>query len=240
MSYCRKQVVDVFDTDFNGVARASSFLKYLQTAATAQLRSAHPNDDDLRENGMAFILSTIDVDIKRPVRAWESIQNESWGCPGKGFTFPRAYHMFDENGDVLWGLSHWALVNFREKKLMRFSDEFYGFTPEAAPEISIPRFKLPPREEMAFVGKYQVRYAVTDINQHLNNTYYPDMFTSFLDMHGRWVSHMTIRFLKEAPLGEILSVYVVEQGENNYLFLSLLENGEKNAEAAFTLSNLTD
>ena len=238
MSYCKEQVVDVFDTDLSGVVRASSYLKYMQTAATAQLRSAHPNDDDLRDNGMAFILSTIEVDILRPVKAWETVQNESWGCPGKGFTFPRAYHIFDADGDILWGMSQWALVNFREKKLVRYSDEFYGFIPEAAPDMHISRLRLPPRDEMAFAGKYQVRYAVTDITQHMNNTYYPDMFTSFLDMRGKWVSHMTIRFLKEAPFGETLSIYLAKQSDDTYLFLSLLGSGEINAEASFTLSNL--
>ena len=239
MRYSHEMVVDVFDTDLNGVARASSFLKYLQTAATAQLRSSHPNDDDLRAAGMAFILSTIDVELLRPVKAWERLTNESWGCFGKGFTFPRAYHMYDETGDVLWGLSTWALLNFEEKKIVRYSDEFYGFVPEVAPDIAIPRLRLPPRDEMGLVGHYQVRYAVTDINQHLNNTYYPDMFTSFLDMRGKWVKHLTIRFMKEAPLGSTLAIYVKKAEEDKYLFLSLLENGEINAEAAFTLSDLT-
>lgn len=238
MSWKKKLTVDVFDTDFNGVTRASSFLKYLQTAATAQIQEYGPTADDLRANGLAFILSAMDVDIKRPLHAWQTVTNESWGCPGKGFTYPRCYRISDGEGEILTGISHWALLNFREKRIVRYSDEYIGFTPEEPLDMQIPRFRMPPLSELSRMGTYTVHYGVVDQNRHLNNTYYPDMFTSFIDMEGKWVRHLTIRFLKEAPAGSTLTVYARQAETDRYEFLSVREDGAINAEAIFTLADL--
>ncbi len=238
MSWQKDFTVDVFDTDFNGVMRASAILKYLQTAATQQLNDYRPTSDDLREKGLAFLLSSIDVDIKRPLKTGECFTNCSWGCPGRGFTFPRSYRMWDKEGDVLQGISQWALLNFLEKKIVRYDAGYCGFVPETALDIPIPRWKLPKKEDMVFGGTYRVLYGVTDQNKHLNNTYYPDMFTAFIPMEGKWVSHMTIRFIKEAPMGENLSIYSYDMGDGKWGFLSLREDGEINAEALFTVKDL--
>ncbi len=238
MKWKKPITTDVFDTDLNGVVRASSFLKYLQTAATAQIQDCPPTADDLRAMGRAFILSSIDVDIARPIHAWETLLNESWGCPGRGYTYPRCYQMSDGDGIILRGISSWALVDFREGKLLRYEDCHIGFVPEMPLDIKVPRFKLPSLDQMMRLGTYRVLYGVTDQNRHLNNTYYPDMFTSSLDMEGRWVKHMTIRFLNEAPMGETLTVYGIDDGDGVMRFLSLREDGEINAEALFVFSTL--
>ena len=63
------------------------------------------------------------------------------------------------------------------------------------------------------------------------------MFTSFLNMQGRRVSHLSIRFLREATLGEVLTVYKKEEGDT-CLLVSVRSDGEVNAEACITLTNL--
>ena len=57
MEYRMKTEVDVHDVDFNGVAKTSSIMKYIQSAAQCQLTEGGMSYDNLKSNNRAFILS---------------------------------------------------------------------------------------------------------------------------------------------------------------------------------------
>ena len=131
----------------------------------------------------------------------------------------------------------WAVVDIEKRTLVRANELPLPF-PTLPPFDTKPkRFVMPHIEEMEQVGTYAVTYAQTDLNHHLNNTYYPDMFANFLPLENRRISHLGIRFLKEAPMGECLTIYMQRDGDT-YHFLSLRQDGEVNAEAEFTLTQL--
>ena len=56
--------VDVHDVDFNGVAKTSSILKYIQTAAQCQLTDNGMSYDSLKRGGRAFLLSRLKLEQK--------------------------------------------------------------------------------------------------------------------------------------------------------------------------------
>jgi acyl-ACP thioesterase len=239
ISMSRKQniYVDPHDIDYNGVARASAVLKYLQIAADAQLYFEGPSNEKLWEEGKAFLVSSIDLTLDRPLYAHADVVAESWACPGRGFIFPRCYRLMDQAGVAVRGTSNWALVESESRKLLRVSDYPAAFAYEPPLDYTARRFVVPHKEEMQRAGEYTVTYTQTDRNRHLNNTCYPDMFTSFVGMQGRRVSHMGIRFLKEAPMGEVLTIYTQEAGDT-CRFLSVRRDGEINAEAEMTFVKL--
>ena len=55
MEYRMKTEVDVHDVDFNGVAKTSSIMKYIQTAAQCQLTEGGMSYDNLKQDNRAFI-----------------------------------------------------------------------------------------------------------------------------------------------------------------------------------------
>ena len=230
-------VTDLHDADYNGVIRASAVQRYMQIAANGQLRVCGPSNEELWAQGKAFLLTAIDITLHRPLFPYTEIESSSCGCQGRGFIFPRYYELEDSEGVVAEGLAQFGLIDVETRKLLPFDSCPCGFAPMELPAYTIRRFRLPHIDEMEKVGTYTVTYGETDQNRHLNNTFYPNLFTSFLDMNGKWVSRMVIRFQKDAPLGETLTVYRVSEGDT-YRLCSIRSDGQLNAEAEFTLSDL--
>ena len=237
MSFTVKLTTDAHDEDFNRVIRASAVLRYMQIAANTHLHVMGPTTDQLLSEGHAFILSSVDITINRPLRAYEEVECTTWPCPPRGFTFPRCYCLTKGEEELAVCTSGWAMIEIDSRRLVRPTEVELGLETSAPLPNPQRRFKAPHPDEMTLGGTYPVTYAQTDLNHHLNNTYYPDMFTSFLNMQGRRVSHLSIRFLREATLGEVLTVYKKEEGDT-CLLVSVRSDGEVNAEACITLTDL--
>jgi cysteinyl-tRNA synthetase len=74
MTGFRKNIeVDVHDVDFNGVCRLSSLMRYIQSAAQMQLTENGMSYDELRERGVAFILSKIRLEFYSAVYAYDKL-----------------------------------------------------------------------------------------------------------------------------------------------------------------------
>ena len=92
--------------------------------------------------------------------------------------------------------------------------------------------------ELSCVGEYEVRYGDVDQNRHMNNTKYPDMYSSFLPLENKRIRAMAINYHNEAPMGERLRVLSACREENKYYFRTLREDGKINSEAEILLENL--
>lgn len=238
MSWISHIVADIHDEDYNGICRPSAILRYLQIAANGQLHGEGPSNEKMRAMGKAFVLTAIDVTLNRPVRTYEELDSESCGCVGRGFLFPRYYALHGKDGTVAVGLGQFGLIDIETKTLQRYEDYPARFKPMPLPAYRMKRFPLPHTDLMERVGTYTVTYGQTDQNRHLNNTFYPDLFAGFLDMTGKWISHFSIRFQKEAPLGETLTVFRTVLSDGSYGFRTLRADGEINAEASLTVADL--
>ena len=238
MSWVSQIVADIHDEDLNGVCRPSALLRYLQIAANGQLHNEGPSNEEMWAQGKAFVLTAMDVTLRRPIRTYEVLESESCGCIGRGFLFPRYYALRGEDGLIAEGLGQFGLIDIGTKALQRFEDYPSNFVPIPLPAYRMKRFPLPHTDAMERVGTYTVTYGQTDRNLHLNNTYYPDLFAGFLDMTGKWIPHFSIRFQKDAPLGETLTVFSTRLSDGAYGFRSIRADGEINAEASLTVADL--
>lgn len=239
MSWICPIVTDIHDEDFNGVCRPSSILRYLQIAANGQLHHEGPSNEEMRALGKAFVLTAIDVTQQRPVHTYETLESESCGCISRGFLFPRYYALRKGTELIAEGLGQFGLIDIETKALERYESYPSRFTPMPLPAYRMKRFPLPHTDLMERVGTYTVTYGQTDQNRHLNNTFYPDLFAGFLDMAGKWIPHFSIRFQKDAPLGETLAVYRTMLSDGSYGFRTVRSDGEINAEASLTLQTLS-
>ncbi len=237
MRYTRESYVDIHDADFNGLARSSCVLRYMQSCAWEQMRVVGPSGKDLQKQGKAFIVSSIDMTIHKPVHTYQTLTAETWVHKPRALTFPRAYCLKDTNGElVAEGASQWALVDLNTRTVLRPSELGSDYDAEEG-TLRIHRFTVPRPDQMEMVGHYTVTYAQIDYIGHLNNTNYPDMFTCFLPMQGKRVAHMCIHFLHEAPLGDKLTIYRLKDGDT-YTLLSVRPDGLVNADAQVTLVDI--
>ena len=224
--------VNVHDVDYNGIARASSILKYMQSAAQSQLTENGMSYDSLYGRRRAFILSRIRLEINCPLRADMPLTAITFPCESRGYSFLRCYALELDGVPVARAISMWALINTESRELIRVNDFELGLSTLPPIDMTVNRFRMP--DVMTEVGGYTVRYGDTDQNMHMNNTRYPDMYADFMPMKDRMVKAITINYMNEAPLGDTVRVM---RGENNgmYYFRTVRGDGKVNSEAEVEL-----
>lgn len=233
--YSRKLSVDVHDVDYNGIARASALMRYIQSAAQSQLTDNGMSYDQLKARHKAFILSRIKMEFPEEVRAYEQLTAETFPCESRGFSFLRCYQLIRDGITVGRAAAVWALIDTDDRSLVRVNDFELGLETYTPLDISLGRIVMP--KDMARVGKYMVSYGITDQNRHMNNTTYPDMYSSYLPLDGYRIESITVSYLNEAPIGELLTV---ERGESDgyYYFRTVREDGKVNSEAEIKLAKI--
>ncbi len=236
MKYSYKLSVDVHDVDHNGVARCSSLMRYIQTAAQSQLTENGMSYDELYSANRAFILSRIKMEFTETVRAYDILRAISYPCDSRGYSFLRCYALERDGKTIGRAVSIWALIDTETHGLVKVGDFKLGIDTESSCELMLSRFVLP--SDISLVGTYTVNYGDLDQNCHMNNTRYPDMYSNFLPLDGKRIKTLSISYMNEAPRGERLSVYLSRGGENLYYIRTVREDGKTNTEAEIELTDI--
>ena len=92
--------VDVHDVDFNGVCRASSLMKYIQSTAQLQLTENGMSYEQLRDSNRAFIISKIRLEFYSSVHTYEKLTAKTFPCVSRGFSFLRCYSL-ERDGEIV-------------------------------------------------------------------------------------------------------------------------------------------
>lgn len=220
MKYTHHYKIKWHDTDANREVRPSKLLMYMQETGNLQLEDSGMSLDALRDrHGLAFILSRISMQIKKPLYAYEEIDVQTWVNDGKGFAFNRYFRVLRGDEVIAEAASVWALIDIHDKRLLR-TNEFTVPAPVDDPlETDLPRrVHFSPSMPLTDVGERTIRYSDIDYNGHMNNTNYPDMLCDFLpDVLQKRVSGFVLSYVHEGTFGHTLRVLRAE-GEGGYLF----------------------
>jgi len=233
--FCEEHRIDAHDVDYEGRLRPSVLLRYLQDAAGHAHHLTGPSLEELREKGMAYILSRVSMKLYDLPAVYDHVCAQTWIGPLKGYSFHR-YGRILQGDRVIGEMSSvWALTDISDpaaRRLLRSDAVQLHFGVGQPLDLGFaPRFRLPPDAELAEVGEYTVRYADCDQNRHMNNTVYPDMFRGFAsEAEGKRVSEFEVSYLAEAPMGDRLTILRAVQG-NEQLFRSIRSDGRVGAEA---------
>ncbi len=231
------------DTDACGALRPSALLVYMQETANLQCRDWDCDLDRLHsEEGLGFLLSRVMLSVRKPLRAYEDIEVRTWCPPSRGLTFLRCFAILRDGETVAEAISHWALMDMNARKLVRVSDFPHAFPEGELPdEDALPRrVHIPPATVTERVGERKIVYSDLDFNHHMNNTRYPDMLCDFLpDMEGRFVSSLSLSYLREAAFGDTLAFHrTAGVGTDAYLLRAIRADGQVCCEAEIGLARL--
>ena len=235
MDYRMKCEVDVHDVDYNGVAKASSILRYMQTAAQCQLTDSGMSYDNLRKRNRAFVISRLKLEVLRPLPTYTPLTAITYPCESRGYSFLRCYALESDGQLVARAISVWALIDTESRGLVRVNDFDLGLPLLPQNGLVLGAMKLP--SSLTDIGGYGVHYGDVDQNMHMNNTKYPDMYSNFLPLSGRMIRSMTINYSKEAQIGEKLRIQRGEEGGLFY-FRTMRSDGSVNSEAQIELCSL--
>lgn len=227
---------DTHDIDYNGVARASALMRYMQSAADSQLTSIGLSYEKLREMKRGFILSRMTIEFGAAVRDHDRLISETFPAVSRGFGFLRCYRLLRGDDEVARGIAQWALIDTDSRSLVRVNDFELGLEVHEPLSLAIGRFSIP--HTVIEVGTYKIGYSDTDRNGHMNNTHYPDLYANFLPMEGKRIARMSISFLTEAPLGSVLSVQMASDGAGRYFIRTVRPDAKTNTEAEIYLTEI--
>lgn len=233
MKYSKNFYTMWHDTDANRALTPTRVLAYMQESANLQCKEYGFFLDEQRDtNGVGFILGSISVSIDKPIYAYENITVSTWCKPARGYSFARYFEIVRNGEIVAKASSLWALVDIHTKALVKGDESLDKFFPIDDP---IPAQELPPRvrikrdSQFYKVGERRIGYSDIDYNMHMNNTKYPDMICDFLgDMKGKRAAKFSLSYLKEAALGDNISVYIGNVDENGYIDVITKNNLEDN------------
>ncbi len=227
--------VDIHDVDYNGAAKASALMRYIQSAAETQLTLSGRSYDKLKESHRAFILSKIKMEFCDTVRAYEPLTAETFPCESRGYSFIRCYRLLRDGITIGRAVSVWALIDTETRELVRVKDFELGLETYDALDLTMSRIVIP--KDIKPIGKYSVTYTDTDQNRHMNNTRYPDMYSNFLPLENKRIESIAISYLKDAPIGDSLTVERAEC-DGVYYFRTVRSDGAVNTEAEIHLVSI--
>ena len=245
MYYSTHYTTKWHDTDGDGVMRPSALLVYMQETANLQCREYGMDLTDLHHTeGKGFLLSRMMVKIFIPLHAYEDIEVRTWCVDTKGYNFIRCFAVYRGDEMTALAVSHWALVDIHEGRMLRTSEFRRDFPYGELPDESIlpRRVRIPASVEMETVGARRIVYSDLDFNRHMNNTKYPDMVCDFLpSMDGKWVNSLSLSYLREAAFGDTLTVSrTTAEGEGEtYLLRTTRPDGATCLEAEVGLAPIS-
>ena len=237
------------DTDAGGCLRPSAVVMYMQETANLQLRKWGCDVNSLHhDRRMGFLLSRIALRIEKPIRAYEDIEVRTWCIDNRGYNFIRCFSVHRlgaDGGDEMTALavSHWALVDVHDGKMIRTTDFRRDFPYGDLPDESVlpRRIRIPATADMEVVGERKIVYSDLDFNRHMNNTKYPDMICDFLpSMDGKWVTTLSLSYLREGAFGDTLTIHraPVADTPDAYLIRTTRPDGTVCLEAEIRLSDV--
>lgn len=233
-------VVDLHDTDFQGLMRPSALLRSMQNATNAQMRRFDIDPSQLlAKTGRAFLLSSLALRVYAPIYAYDRLCAQAWPTESRGFRFLRNGQVTRDGTVVAEMTTVWAFVHAQSRTLLRVSDFDAPF--DTSPALELPaasRVAFPRDAEFVLSGSYPVLYRDVDLHRHMNNTVYPDLLCSALPLQeGKRLSELDLLYQKEAPLGDCLQTFYTA-AEGDYFLKTVRSDGEENVRARIRLTDV--
>ena len=209
-----------------GNARISTLFRIFQKIAGDDLDSAGLTYNALRECGIVFVLTKMSIEFMDDIKVYDEIDviTRPRGCKGAAYT--RDYDVFCQGKRVAYCTSQWVIIDFNTRKILRpatiaekflLKDDLEDIYP-----IDLKKFRLK-AEELSKIDTRKIYYSQLDQNQHMNNTFYPDIVLDYLpaalksDTKGK---KLTIQYTTEITAGEEMEIYTGDS-EGNFALLAI-------------------
>lgn len=218
--YQQNYKLRTYDCDKNKIAKPSGLLQETQDCGDGQMESEGLTYIELFDQGKAFMLSRLDMNIKEELHYRDELTTRTWPCPSRRATFLRNYAMWRAEGgqtkdDIAVLVStQWTLVGVEDRKLLTVDDvDLSQYTHDEYLEAASGKLKISKDEEASLtcVAQHRISYTDSDVNGHMNNTYYVDYLCDQipeLEEGTHRVSTVRIHFSKEAVVGDTMEIWM--------------------------------
>lgn len=195
------------DLDFKDELKPSALLALAQESACLSADELKFGYDDLRPQGMGFIIVNTYCELLRPIRysGKTVVTVETWPLPPRHVIFERAYLVKSEGEVVARIASRWCLVDMNNFSLLlpeKLGDAHTNCPYNPQKSLEVPSWKIPKIGEGGReVYRTTVKSSLCDHYFHANNTRYADLFFDCFTMDelaARSVKSFQIAYGKQA------------------------------------------
>ena len=206
-----KQKVEVGSNDINALyeLRVSSLFKIMQDVIMHHTEVLNIGVKVTNEENVAWVILRMHVEIKKTPKYQQELTFFTYPNETRGFLYPRQIQVYDEKGDLNINISSlWTLINKKDRKPVtnsRIENSIKGENHEN--ELPLPgKVKI---EEAPLIYERKIQYSDVDLNGHLNNTKYIEIFenihnTEFYKTHK--IKSIDLNYLKEIKEGQTIKI----------------------------------
>ena len=219
MSKQMKTRIESYEVTPDGTLKISALFRIFQKIAGDDLDSAGLTYDALRDSGIVFVLTKMSVEFMDNIGVYDEINviTRPRGC--KGAVYIRDYDVYKGDTRVAYCSSQWVIIDFSTRKILRPStiaerfllkDDFDDIYPIENKKF---RFKS---EDLTKIDTRRIYYSQLDRNEHMNNTFYPDMVLDYLPCSfrdGLKGKKVTVHYTTEITAGEEMDIFTGISGE---------------------------
>lgn len=193
------------ETDSKGQLTLPALLNYFQDCSTFQSESLGVGVQYMKENHMAWVLSSWQICINRMPMLAEEITTQTWPYGFKAFFGNRNFCMRDKDGEMLaYANSIWVLIDTTTGRPMRVPQIFferYQDDPPLPMDCCDRKIKLSSEYEVK--DPIPVLKFFIDTNQHVNNEKYVMLAREFVP-EDYAVGEIRVEYRKAALLNDVL------------------------------------
>ncbi len=229
MSLSVKTRVESYDVTPENLVRQSSVFRLCQKAAGDDLDSFGGSFDTLLRHGLAFVITKMEITYFEDIKTYDEIEIITRPRGISGPSFIRDYEILKDGERVAYASSNWVLIDVVKRKFKRPSslDEVCKIIPdmEKLYPMEMKKLHFNP-EEMEKADERTVYYSNLDRNNHMNNTFYPDILFDYLPekyrktLKGRTI---TVQYSAEILSGEHFTIYIKDSGKDFSLCAASIE-----------------
>jgi medium-chain acyl-[acyl-carrier-protein] hydrolase len=198
--------VHLFDTDAHGTLCVRGLWDFLQETAGVHTQILGVAPEDLRPQGLAWILSRLRVQVQRYPALGERVTVHTWPTGFDRLFTLRDFAMRDSAGSVIASAaSAWLAIKLDTLRPIRVQTIFNPPGMDSLPralEVSMQKLPGPsaPQSESAF----RVRFGDLDANRHVGNSRYVEWVVESAGralLEGSMIAGLGIDFISETPYG---------------------------------------
>lgn len=205
-----EMMVFEYEEDLFENLKLSNLMRKLQEVASYDVLELGYNHEQILQLGYVHVLLWSSIEMVRDIRVGEKLRFLTSPREAKGSKMYRDIWVEDLSGErIVEASTVWTSIDPVNRKIVDPGDSPipYRFQ-EKNIQIEDAR-KIRPRKEMPFLGERIVRFSDMDVNRHMNNCQYADLFCDYIgiDFENYQIGCFKINYRKEIYMGDKIDLY---------------------------------
>ncbi len=170
--------VRLYDSGPDGKARIRTLFNFMQSTADNHSMSLGTSMNFMAEKNLTWVYSRFFAEIFRYPLMYEKVRCETWRSGVTGGMVNREFIMTDLDGaEILRATSSLALIDRNSRKPVDIPDSIINqFEPARGRALNYNTAKIEKYENFDYTYTMTTRYEDMDVNNHMNNASYAQMF----------------------------------------------------------------